>query len=46
MNKLLEMSKKELFTMLYPNEKATSGNRKYTRATKPQLVRSILLRGM
>lgn len=36
----LFLSKKELFTYLYPQEKPTCSNRKYNRATKPQLVKA------
>lgn len=38
------MTKRELFLALFPNEKATSGNKKYARLTRPQLLKMYIER--
>lgn len=35
----MELTKRQLFLALFPNEKATSGNRKYSRATTKELLK-------
>lgn len=38
------MTKRELFTILFPNEKASSSNRKYARHTTKELQHMFLER--